>query len=70
MSNAITIQDQPSQAAAMIQMAVDKGMTAEQLREFIAARREWEDDEARKLYSQAIGAVSYTHLTLPTKRIV
>jgi hypothetical protein len=54
MSNAITIPDHQSQAAAMIQMAVDKGMPAEQLREFIAARREWENDEARKLYSQAI----------------
>jgi hypothetical protein len=54
MSNAITIHDNQSQAAAMIQMAVDKGMPAEQLREFIAARREWEADEARKLYSQAI----------------
>lgn len=38
----------------MIQMAVDKGMPAEQLREFLAARREWEADEARKAYSQAI----------------
>jgi len=54
MSNAITIPDNQSQAAAMIQMAVDKGMPAEQLREFLAARREWEADEARKAYSQAI----------------
>jgi hypothetical protein len=54
MSNAIIISDTQSQAAAMIQMAVDKGMPAEQLREFLAARREWEGDEARKLYSQAI----------------
>jgi hypothetical protein len=54
MSNAITIHDNQSQAAAMIQMAVDKGMPADQLREFIAARREWEADEARKLYSHAI----------------
>lgn len=54
MSNAIIIQDTQSQAAAMIQMAVDKGMPAEQLREFLAARREWEADEARKAYSQAI----------------
>ena len=38
----------------MIQMAIDKGMSAEQLREFIAARREWEADEARKEYSRAI----------------
>jgi len=38
----------------MIQMAMDKGMSAEQLREFITARREWEADEARKAYSQAI----------------
>jgi len=54
MSNAIIIPDNQSQAAAMIQMAVDKGMPAEQLREFLAARREWEADEARKAYSQAI----------------
>lgn len=55
MSTALTIPaDTQSQAAAMIQMAVDKGMPAEQLREFLAARREWEADEARKEYSKAI----------------
>jgi len=54
MTTALIIPDQQSQAAAMIQMAVDKGMPAEQLREFLAARREWEADEARKAYSQAI----------------
>jgi len=54
MSTALITPDTQSQAAAMIQMAVDKGMPAEQLREFLAARREWEADEARKAYSQAI----------------
>lgn len=55
MNTQLSIQPEPaSQAAAMIQTAIDKGVSAEQLREFLAARRDWEADEARKAYSQAI----------------
>lgn len=54
MTTAITTITEVSPAVAMIQAAMQQGMAPEQLREFIAARREWEEDEARKLYSQAI----------------
>jgi hypothetical protein len=54
MTTAITTQTEVSPAVAMIQAAMQQGMAPEQLREFLAARREWEADEARKLYSQAI----------------
>ena len=54
MTTAITTIPEVSPAVAMIQAAMQQGMAPEQLREFIAARREWEEDEARKLYSQAI----------------
>ena len=30
----------------------------------------WQSEEACNLFGEALGPVSYTHLTLPTKRIV
>ena len=43
-----------TQANAMIQMAVEKGMTGEDLQALLAARREWEADEAKKAYNHAL----------------
>jgi hypothetical protein len=54
MTTAITTIPEVSPAVAMIQAAIDKGMAPEQLREFLAARREWDADEARKAYFHAI----------------
>ena len=43
-----------TQANAMIQMAGEKGMTGEDLQALLAARREWEADEAKKAYNHAL----------------
>lgn len=54
MSNALIPQEPTSQASAMIAEAINRGMTGEDLRSLLAARREWEADEARKAYFTAI----------------
>lgn len=41
-------------AVSIIQSAIASGADPVYLRELLAVRREWENDEARKLYSQAI----------------
>jgi hypothetical protein len=52
--NELATTEKQTNANAMIQMAVEKGMTGEDLQALLAARREWEADEAKKSYNHAL----------------
>ena len=49
---------------------IDQDIHREAMQQFEPALREWSTDLANCSYSKLTESVSYTHLTLPTKRIV
>ena len=48
----------------------EAGEVAEKVKKVIRDKKGIFDDESKKGLKKELGAVSYTHLTLPTKRIV